>query len=494
MRNIIKTDLSDLLTKGGRSSNAKVLTTATTGSTSSFSTQLLIAKTQAHSDLQQQHHETPRKNQGSSAGATTSGTTAQSASTISANVSPAIIQASWIVPVNAQQIDTGNATLATLAGSSLKQLGTILQPQNDKATTETKLSNRIADPSKSGENQTMILGTVAKSYPKETVTPLPQSVQQSLTSMPATKPVESKSPQRVQDDSPTIEPDHTAIQNADNNSAGIVSEQQYAQDTSGSVEISSHATENNRNTNKPITKGVENRNKPPVEILNNDSVSTYDMTKPNDANQKSHTVATSVLNGLVTTATGTATATVSANTPIPIGGVASTVVTSQPAATANSSAIQQEAWNSQSAPIDLTQPDWQHVIAKRIQQTPQGSMVQIQVHPNNLGPISMQANATNNVVSVQLHAANPQTQALLQQALPQISQSLSSLGSNASVVVSTNSFGAFGSGAQGQGQTPNQGQHAGGSSSHPSPMVPENSASSAIDSATSIATGFESWI
>lgn len=480
MRNVTQTDLPASSPKGARSVNTKVLTPATP---SSFSAQLQIAKTQAHNALQQ-HPAAPRKDPGSTAGTTTSGTPAQSVPTTSTNAPPTLIQASGIMPVNTQPIDTGNTASA---GSSRRRLRTFSQPQNDvaKATAGTKLSSSITAPSESGQHSAMSHGTVAKLYPQGARMPLPQSVQQSLIAAPTARPVGSQLPQNIRHGHPAITPHHAAIQIADNNPGGSVLLHQGAQHAPGGVVISSYTAKNNHNINMHIRQPVENRNKPTAEITNNAAALMPGVAVSHPVDQKSHTTATKALNGLTASATG------EANLPPAGGDIAPVGVTNPPVATANSSAIQQGPWN-QLAPTNLTQPDWQHVIAKRIRQTPLGSTVQIQVHPHHLGPISMQvSNATNGVISVWLQASNPQTQALLQQALPQISQSLSSLGSNASVVVNTNAFGAFGSGAQ--GHTPNHG-HTGGSSSHPSPMVPENSASSALDSVTSIATGFESWI
>lgn len=232
-----------------------------------------------------------------------------------------------------------------------------------------------------------------------------------------------------------------------------------------------------------ISLDVENKNKTPVGITNKVAALMPQVVVPNAAIQPSQTTvangfnspATLTVGGVNLLATGSA----------PLVGVANPSV-----ATTNSSAIQ-ESWN-QLAPIDLTQPGWQHVIAGRIRQTQQGSMLQIQVHPHHLGPISMQAsNGANGVISVWLQASNPQTQALLQQALPDISQSLSRLGSNASVEVGTNAFGTFGSGAQ--GHAPNHGR-TGESPSRPLPRVPKTPESLVIDSVTSTVKGFESWI
>jgi len=478
MRNVTHTDLPASSPEGPRLVNTKVLNQATP---TSFSAQLQIAKTQAHNALQQ-HPAAPRKDPGSTASTSTSGTGAQSVPTTSTNAPPAPIPASGIISVNNQTIDPGSTASA---GSTRRRLRTFSQPQNDvaKTTAGTKLSISITALSESGQHSVMIHGTVTKLHPQECRTSLQQSVQQSLIAAPTARPMGPQLPQGIRHGHATINPHRAAIQIADENPGGSVLLHQEARHVSSSVVISSYTVKNNHQINMHMRPGVENKNKSPAEITNNATALMPRMTVPNTVDQIPHITSANALNSLIASATSEANLLVA-------GGIAPMGVANPPAATTNSSATQ-GLWN-QLVPIDLTQPGWQHVIAGRIRQTPQGSMLQIQVHPHHLGPISMQAsNGVNGVISVWLQASNPQTQALLQQALPHISLSLSSLGSNASVEVSTNAFGAFGSGAQ--GHTPNHGR-TGGSSSHPSPTVPENSESLAIDSVTSIVTGFESWI
>ncbi len=103
--------------------------------------------------------------------------------------------------------------------------------------------------------------------------------------------------------------------------------------------------------------------------------------------------------------------------------------------------------------IDLTQSNWAMVISKRIQNTTAGSSVQLQVHPQQLGPISLQVSAgPNGSLSVAFHSDNSQTRDLLLQSIPQIQQGLSSSGLTASVTVSSGGFAGFDSGLQERSQ------------------------------------------
>jgi len=479
MRNIIHTDLPASSPEGSRLANTKVLNQATP---TSFSAQLQIAKTQAHKALQQ-HPAASRKDPGSATGTTTSGTGAQSVSPSNANAPLAPIQAPSIIPVNSQTVDPGG--MAT-ARSTQGRLQTFSQAQNDIAKTRsaTKISTNITALSGSGRHSATIHGAVAKLHPQEYRTSLQQPVQQSLMATPVAQSMGPLLPQDIQHGhGHAINLHQGAIQIAAASPGESVLLHQKARHAPRGVVISSYTGKSNHQINIHMRLDVENKNKTLVEITNNAAALMPQVLVPNAAVQASQSTAANGLNSPATlTASGV---NLLLTGSAPLLGVANPSV-----ATTNSSAIQ-ESWN-QLAPIDLTQPGWQHVIAGRIRQTQQGSMLQIQVHPHHLGPISMQAsNGANGVISVWLQASNPQTQALLQQALPHISQSLSSLGSNASVEVSTNAFGTFGSGAQ--GHTPNHGR-TGESSSRPSPTAPKNPESLAIDSVTSTVTGFESWI
>jgi hypothetical protein len=370
------------------------------------------------------------------------------------------------------------------ARSTQGRLQTFSQAQNDiaKTTSATKISTNITALSGSGRHSATIHGAVAKLHPQEYRTSLQQPVQQSLMATPVARSMGPLLPQGIQHGH-AINPHQAAIQISDVNPGESVLLHQERRHAPSGVVISSYTVKNNHQINMHMRLSVVNKDKPSVGITNNAAALMPQVLVPNAAVQASQTTATNGLNSPATlTASGV---NLLLTGSAPLVGVANPSV-----ATTNSPAIQ-ESWN-QLAPIDLTQPGWQHVIAGRIRQTQQGNMLQIQVHPHHLGPISMQAsNGANGVISVWLQASNPQTQALLQQALPHISQSLSSLGSNASVEVSTNAFGTFGSGAQ--GHTPNHGR-TGESSSRPSPTVPKNPESLAIDSVTTTVTGFESWI
>ncbi|MBN6738967.1 flagellar hook-length control protein FliK [Acidithiobacillus sp. MC6.1] len=443
-----------------------------------------MAKTQAHNALQQ-HPAASRKDPGSAAGTTTSGTVTQSLPPSNTNAllapTPAPAPAPSIIPVNNQAVDPGGMAPAR---STQGRVQTFSHAQNDiaKTTAGTKLSTNITALSESGRHSAVLHGTVAKLHPQGYRTPLQQSAQQSLMATPVARSMGPLLPQSIRHDH-TINPHQAAIQIADTSPGESVLLHQKARHTPMGVVISSYTGKNNHQINMHMRLDVENTNKTPVGITNKVAALMPQVVVPNAAIQASQSTAA---NGLNSPATLTA-----SGVNLLLTGSAPLLWVANPSvATTNSSAIQ-ESWN-QLAPIDLTQPGWQHVIAGRIRQTQQGSMLQIQVHPHHLGPISMQtSNGANGVISVWLQASNPQTQALLQQALPHISQSLSSLGSNASVEVSTNAFGAFGSGAQ--GHTPNHGR-TGESSSRPSPTVPKNPESLAIDSVTSTVSGFESWI
>ena len=477
MRNIIHTDLPASSPEGSRLANTKVLNQATP---TSFSAQLQIAKTQTHKALQQ-HPAASRKDPESAAGTTTSGTGAQSVPPSNTNALLAPTQAPSIIPVNNQTVDPRGMASAR---SSQGRLQSFSHAQNDiaKTTSGTKLSTNITALSESGPHSAMIHGAVTKLHPQGYRTSLQQSVQQSSTATPVARFMEPLLPQGIRHGH-AINPHQAATQIADMSPGESVLLHQKARDAPRGVVISSYTGNNNHQINMHMRLYVENKNKTPVGITNKVAALMPQVVVPNAAIQVSQSTAANGLNSPATLTASGVNLLVTGSAPLV--GIANPSV-----ATTNSSAIQ-ESWN-QLAPIDLTQPGWQHVIAGRIRQTQQGSMLQIQVHPHHLGPISMQAsNGANGVISVWLQASNPQTQALLQQALPQISQSLSGLGSNASVEVSTNAFGTFGSGAQ--GHTPNHGR-TGESSSRPSPTVPKNPESLAIDSVTSTVTGFESWI
>ncbi|CDQ11136.1 protein of unknown function [Acidithiobacillus ferrivorans] len=479
MRNIIHTDLPTSSPEGSRLANTKVLNQATP---TSFSAQLQIAKkTQAHKALQQ-HPAASRKDPGSTAGTTTSGTGAQSVPPSNTNALLAPTPAPSIIPVNNQMVDPGGMASVRFTQGRLQ---TFSQAQNDIAKTRsgTKLSTNITALSESGPHSATIHGAVTTLHPQGGYrTSLQQSVQQSLMATPVAQSMGPLLPQGIRHGH-AINPHQAAIQIADTSPGESVLLHQKARHAPRGVVISSYTGKNNHQINMHMRLDVENKNKTPVGITNKVAALMPQVVVPNAAIQVSQSTAA---NGLNSPATLTA-----SGVNLLLTGSAPLLWVANPSvATTNSSAIQ-ESWN-QLAPIDLTQPGWQHVIAGRIRQTQQGSMLQIQVHPHHLGPISMQtSNGANGVISVWLQASNPQTQALLQQALPHISQSLSSLGSNASVEVSTNAFGAFGSGAQ--GHTPNHGR-TGESSSRPSPTVPKNPESLAIDSVTSTVSGFESWI
>ncbi|MEB8476288.1 flagellar hook-length control protein FliK [Acidithiobacillus ferriphilus] len=447
----------------------------------SFSAQLQIAKTQAHKALQQ-HPAASRKDPESAAGTTTSGTGAQSIPPSNTNAPLASTQAPNIMPVNNQVVDSGGMAPAR---STQGRLQTFSHAQSDtaKTTSGSTLSTNITALSESGRHSAVLHGSVAKLHPQGYRTPLQQSAQQSLMVTPVARSMGPLLPQSVQYDH-VINSHQAAIHMADAGLRESVPLHQKARYAPKGVVISSYTKKNNRKTNMQISLDVENKNKTPVGITNKIAALMPQAVVPNAAIQLSQTTAANGFNSPATLTAGGVNLLVTGSAPLV--GVANPSV----ATTTNSSAIQ-ESWN-QLAPIDLTQPGWQHVIAGRIRQTQQGSMLQIQVHPHHLGPISMQAsNGANGVISVWLQASNPQTQALLQQALPDISQSLSRLGSNASVEVGTNAFGTFGSGAQ--SHTPNHGR-TGESPSRPLPRVPKNPESLVIDSVTSTVKGFESWI
>ena len=477
MRNIIHTDLPASSTEGSRLANTKVSNQA---APTSFSAQLQIAKTQAHKALQQ-HPAASRKDPESAAGTTTSGTGAQSIPPSNTNAPLASTQAPNIMPVNNQVVDSGGMAPAR---STQGRLQTFSHAQSDiaKTTSGSTLSTNITALSESGRHSAVLHGSVAKLHPQGYRTPLQQSAQQSLMVTPVARSMGPLLPKNVRYDH-VINSHQAAIHMADAGLRESVPLHQKARYAPKGVVISSYTKKNNRKTNMQISLDVENKNKTPVGITNKVAALMPQVVVPNAAIQPSQTT---VANGFNSPATLTAGGVnLLATGSAPLVGVANPSV-----ATTNSSAIQ-ESWN-QLAPIDLTQPGWQHVIAGRIRQTQQGSMLQIQVHPHHLGPISMQAsNGANGVISVWLQASNPQTQALLQQALPDISQSLSRLGSNASVEVGTNAFGTFGSGAQ--SHTPNHGR-TGESPSRPLPRVPKTPESLVIDSVTSTVKGFESWI
>ncbi|MHB1267389.1 MAG: flagellar hook-length control protein FliK [Acidithiobacillus ferriphilus] len=478
MRNIIHTDLPASSTEGSRLANTKVSNQA---APTSFSAQLQIAKTQAHKALQQ-HPAASRKDPESAAGTTTSGTGAQSIPPSNTNAPLASTQAPNIMPVNNQVVDSGGMAPAR---STQGRLQTFSHAQSDtaKTTSGSTLSTNITALSESGRHSAVLHGSVAKLHPQGYRTPLQQSAQQSLMVTPVARSMGPLLPQSVQYDH-VINSHQAAIHMADAGLRESVPLHQKARYAPKGVVISSYTKKNNRKTNMQISLDVENKNKTPVGITNKIAALMPQAVVPNAAIQLSQTTAANGFNSPATLTAGGVNLLVTGSAPLV--GVANPSV----ATTTNSSAIQ-ESWN-QLAPIDLTQPGWQHVIAGRIRQTQQGSMLQIQVHPHHLGPISMQAsNGANGVISVWLQASNPQTQALLQQALPDISQSLSRLGSNASVEVGTNAFGTFGSGAQ--SHTPNHGR-TGESPSRPLPRVPKNPESLVIDSVTSTVKGFESWI
>ena len=478
MRNIIHTDLPASSTEGSRLANTKVSNQA---APTSFSAQLQIAKTQAHKALQQ-HPAASRKDPESAAGTTTSGTGAQSIPPSNTNAPLASTQAPNIMPVNNQVVDSGGMAPAR---STQGRLQTFSHAQSDtaKTTSGSTLSTNITALSESGRYSAVLHGAVAKLHPQGYRTPLQQSAQQSLMVTPVARSMGPLLPQSVQYDH-VINSHQAAIHMADAGLRESVPLLQKARHAPKGVVISSYTKKNNRKTNMQISLDVENKNKTPVGITNKIAALMPQAVVPNAAIQLSQTTAANGFNSPATLTAGGVNLLVTGSAPLV--GVANPSV----ATTTNSSAIQ-ESWN-QLAPIDLTQPGWQHVIAGRIRQTQQGSMLQIQVHPHHLGPISMQAsNGANGVISVWLQASNPQTQALLQQALPDISQSLSRLGSNASVEVGTNAFGTFGSGAQ--SHTPNHGR-TGESPSRPLPRVPKTPESLVIDSVTSTVKGFESWI
>ena len=477
MRNIIHTDLPASSTEGSRLANTKVSNQA---APTSFSAQLQIAKTQAHKALQQ-HPAASRKDPESAAGTTTSGTAAQSIPPSNTNAPLAPTQAPNIMPVNNQVVDPGGMAPAR---STQGRLQTFSHAQSDiaKTTSGSTLSTNITALSESGRHSAVLHGAVDKLHPQGYRTPLQQSAQQSLMVTPVARSMGPLLPQSVQYDH-VINSHQAAIHMADAGLRESVPLHQKARHAPKGVVISSYTKKNNRKTNMQISLDVENKNKTPVGITNKIAALMPQAVVPNAAIQLSQTTAANGFNSPATLTAGGVNLLVTGSAPLV--GVANPSV-----ATANSSAIQ-ESWN-QLAPIDLTQPGWQHVIAGRIRQTQQGSMLQIQVHPHHLGPISMQAsNGANGVISVWLQASNPQTQALLQQALPDISQSLSKLGSNASVEMGTNAFGTFGSGAQ--GHAPNHGR-TGESPSRPLPRVPKTPESLVIDSVTSTVKGFESWI